>query len=200
MSTSTRPQPSAALNALYRAPAWLYRWRLGWLAGHRFLLLTYRGAGRAGRSRPCRRSSGTTGRRASTVVSGYGPTAVRVHWRSRAYGTFESPRDSGSVGHTADLDLRGIEMGQDTLTFDGVCRDTLQNRFRSLDGQRQRYFLWISSTVVDAVRFLKSTIQTSGATDSVRPSLRSAKLRRSPSPRPASTPGPGSIRDHTPSN
>src|SRR5436190_22109111 len=75
MSTSTRPQPSAALNALYRAPAWLYRWRLGWLAGHRFLLLTYRGAGRAGRSRPCRRSSGTTGRRASTVVSGYGPTA-----------------------------------------------------------------------------------------------------------------------------
>ena len=76
MSTSTRPQPSAALNALYRAPAWLYRWRLGWLAGHRFLLLTYRGR-RTGRTLQAvlevvRYDRAT---RESTVVSAYGPTA-----------------------------------------------------------------------------------------------------------------------------
>src|SRR5438477_12896418 len=56
--------------------AWLYRWHLGWLVGHRFLILTYRGR--------------RTGRRLQTVlevmlwdpttqesvvVSAYGPRA-----------------------------------------------------------------------------------------------------------------------------
>jgi deazaflavin-dependent oxidoreductase (nitroreductase family) len=34
---------SALLVALFRAPVWLYRLRLGWLLGHRALLLTHRG-------------------------------------------------------------------------------------------------------------------------------------------------------------
>jgi deazaflavin-dependent oxidoreductase (nitroreductase family) len=32
-----------ALRSLFRAPVALYRWRLGWLLGHRFLLVVHRG-------------------------------------------------------------------------------------------------------------------------------------------------------------
>jgi deazaflavin-dependent oxidoreductase (nitroreductase family) len=77
MSRSTRlPTPSAALRVLFGAPSWLYRWRLGWLAGHRFLLLTYRGR-RTGRTfrtvlEVIRYDPAT---HESTVMSGYGPTA-----------------------------------------------------------------------------------------------------------------------------
>lgn len=35
--------PSPLLRGLLRLPALLYRWRLGWLLGHRFLLLTHTG-------------------------------------------------------------------------------------------------------------------------------------------------------------
>jgi deazaflavin-dependent oxidoreductase (nitroreductase family) len=36
-------RPSGLLRALLRLPALLYRWHLGWLLGHRFLLLVHRG-------------------------------------------------------------------------------------------------------------------------------------------------------------
>ena len=36
-------KPSGLLKWGYRLPIWLYRARLGWLLGHRFLLLTHQG-------------------------------------------------------------------------------------------------------------------------------------------------------------
>jgi hypothetical protein len=92
----------------------------------------------------------------------YGPLVMRMRWTSRAYGTYEGPRDTASVGHDALLDFRGIQFGQDTVRVDGICRDTLQNTFRSLDGFRVRYFYWVSCTAADAVRILKSTLSTGG--------------------------------------
>jgi len=38
-----RPSPTGFLRLLLRLPIWLYRMRLGWLLGSRFLLLTHRG-------------------------------------------------------------------------------------------------------------------------------------------------------------
>jgi deazaflavin-dependent oxidoreductase (nitroreductase family) len=60
---------SGSLRLLFRAPVYLYRWRLGWLLGHRFLLLTHRGR--------------RTGRRRHTVLEvveyrGDGPEAVVI--------------------------------------------------------------------------------------------------------------------------
>jgi hypothetical protein len=92
----------------------------------------------------------------------YGPLAWWMRWTSRAYGTYEGPRDTAGVGHDALLDFHGIYIGQDTVRADGMCRDTLDNRFRSLDGLRVRYFYWVSSTTVEAVRILKSTLPAGG--------------------------------------
>jgi hypothetical protein len=97
-----------------------------------------------------------------TELPGYGPLAVRMRWTSRAWGSYEGPRDTATVGHDALLDFRGIEFAQDTVRIDGIGRDTLENRFRSLDGLRIRYFYWESSTTVDAVRILKSTLGSGG--------------------------------------
>ena len=41
---------TGALRCLFRAPVYLYRWRLGWLLDHRLLLLTHTGR-RSGRRR-----------------------------------------------------------------------------------------------------------------------------------------------------
>lgn len=38
-----RTGPKIALNHLFRAPVHLYRWKCGWLLGHRFLLLNHTG-------------------------------------------------------------------------------------------------------------------------------------------------------------
>jgi hypothetical protein len=89
-------------------------------------------------------------------LPGWDPAAVRLRWTSRAYGTYQGPRDTASVGHDALLDIRGIESGEDTLTFDGICRDTLENRFRSLDGTRTRYFYWVSTSTARKVDRLKN--------------------------------------------
>jgi deazaflavin-dependent oxidoreductase (nitroreductase family) len=35
--------PHGPLRLMLRAPIWLYRWHLGWLLGHRFLMLTHIG-------------------------------------------------------------------------------------------------------------------------------------------------------------
>ena len=85
-----------------------------------------------------------------------------MRWTSRAFGTYQGPRDTASVGHDALLDVRGIQAGQDTLRFDGTCRDTLQNSFHSLDGLRVRYFFWTSSTIVSAVDRLRNAGTTGG--------------------------------------
>ena len=39
----TQKKPTGLLRVLFRAPIWLYRWKLGWLMGGRFLLLTHTG-------------------------------------------------------------------------------------------------------------------------------------------------------------
>ncbi|HVN16606.1 MAG TPA: nitroreductase family deazaflavin-dependent oxidoreductase [Anaerolineales bacterium] len=41
--TLTQKKPSPFLRAMLRAPIWLYRWKLGWLMGGRFLMLTHIG-------------------------------------------------------------------------------------------------------------------------------------------------------------
>jgi len=94
---------------------------------------------------------------ADNALSGYGPTAVRLHWTSNASGTYQGPRDTATVSHDAVLDVRGIESGSNTLTFDGASHDTLQNTFRSLDNMRTRYFFWASSCDVSAVKIVKTS-------------------------------------------
>jgi hypothetical protein len=89
----------------------------------------------------------------------YGPTAVRVSWTSRAYGTSIDGPDTVEVGHSSVLDVRGIEAANDTLRINGATYDTLLVRIRSLDGSRVNYFDWNSGVVVTDVRFLKSTLQ-----------------------------------------
>jgi hypothetical protein len=91
------------------------------------------------------------------LLPGYGPTAVRLHWTSHASGTYQGPRDTATVTHDAVLDVRGIESGNNIVTFDGGSQDTLQNVFRSLDGLRTRYFLWVSSCNVAAVKVAKAS-------------------------------------------
>ena len=83
-----------------------------------------------------------------------------MRWTSRAYGTYQGVRDTASVGHATTMDFRGIQAGQDTVKINGVCSDTLQNTFRSLDGVFVRYFLWIGSAAVNDLRILKSTVST----------------------------------------
>jgi len=97
-----------------------------------------------------------------TPLAGFGPTAVRLSWTSRAFGTFEGPRDTATVGHTALLDVHGIQSTADTLQFDGAAQDTLQNSFRSWDGNRERFFYWTGLTTVNAVQILKSSYRQGG--------------------------------------
>lgn len=113
------------------------------------------------------------------LLPGYGPLATRLRWTSRAYGTYQGPRDTAIVGHAAVLDIRGIEVGQDTLKLDGTCQDTLQNTFRSLDGLTTRYFLWISGMTVNTVRLLKSTYGSGGPLDGTVTFVASADRLRS---------------------
>jgi len=50
VARTARSRPSGALRMAFRLPIYLYRLRLGWLRGHRVLLLTHRGR-RSGRIR-----------------------------------------------------------------------------------------------------------------------------------------------------
>ncbi|HEX5503200.1 MAG TPA: nitroreductase family deazaflavin-dependent oxidoreductase [Thermomicrobiales bacterium] len=75
-TASRRVKPTGLVRRLLHVPDLLYRWHLGWLLGHRFLLLTHRG-----------RKSGLVRRtvlevvyydpatRESVVLSGLGATA-----------------------------------------------------------------------------------------------------------------------------
>jgi hypothetical protein len=86
----------------------------------------------------------------------YGPTAVRMVWTSRAYGTLSSETDTATVGHSGSLDVRGIEAARDTLDFDGLALDTLVNHFQSLDGSRERFFHATSALIYANVAMLKN--------------------------------------------
>jgi hypothetical protein len=97
---------------------------------------------------------------ADQVLASYGPTAVRVHWTSRAYGTTEGQRDTSTIGRSGVLDVGGIHASQDTLKLNGTSRDSLFIKFRSLDNTRMRYFYWTSLLVIDNVPALKSSLQT----------------------------------------
>lgn len=92
------------------------------------------------------------------LLPGYGPTAVKMTWTSRVFGTVEYPRDTATVIHRATVDVHGIQPGQDTLRFDGGVFDTLTNRFRSYDGTRVRYGFWRSYSTIEDVRLLKSAL------------------------------------------
>lgn len=43
MTTVPVPKPRGVLKWGYTLPIFLYRWHLGWLLGHRFLMVTHRG-------------------------------------------------------------------------------------------------------------------------------------------------------------
>jgi deazaflavin-dependent oxidoreductase (nitroreductase family) len=66
-------KPGRVLRAMFHAPILLYRLRLGWLFGHRFLLLTHRGrrSGRAYRT-VLEVIAYDPRRRESVVVAGFG--------------------------------------------------------------------------------------------------------------------------------
>lgn len=76
MKIRTRSTPGVALKLAFRLPVYVYSWRLGWLFGHRLLLLTHRG-----------RKSGREYRTALEVIR-YDPTeresVVVSAWGERA--------------------------------------------------------------------------------------------------------------------
>lgn len=68
--------PGSLLRVLFKLPLWLYRWRLGWLLGHRFVRLTHRGRTSSRLYQTVLevvRYDPTTDE--TVVVSGYGPQA-----------------------------------------------------------------------------------------------------------------------------
>lgn len=95
-------------------------------------------------------------------LPGYGPTARRLHWTSRATGTFTDEGDTATVGHASRFDVLGIEPDQDTLVVNGQCLDTLMTHFTCLDGQTSRYMRWNGALTYQGVRLLKSTLPSGG--------------------------------------
>ena len=89
-------------------------------------------------------------------LPGYGPTAVRMVWTSRAYGTIETTRDTATIGHSGSLDVHGIQATKDTLTFAGLALDTLTNHFMSFDNTRERFMHAVSSLEYADVLLLKA--------------------------------------------
>src|SRR5690348_16419167 len=43
MSVTPPPKPKGLLKLAFRLPRYLYRWHLGWVLGHRCLMITHRG-------------------------------------------------------------------------------------------------------------------------------------------------------------
>ena len=95
-------------------------------------------------------------------LPGYGPTARRLHWTSRASGTYSNESDTATVGHASRFDVLGIEPSQDTLVVNGQCLDTLMTHFQCLDGQTSRYMHWTGALTYQDVRALKSTLPSGG--------------------------------------
>ncbi|AXB41433.1 nitroreductase family deazaflavin-dependent oxidoreductase [Amycolatopsis albispora] len=67
-------RPTGLLRTAFRAPVWLYRLRLGWLLGHRFVYLAHRGR-RSGLRRETVLEVVDLGTAEVFVVSGYGERA-----------------------------------------------------------------------------------------------------------------------------
>ncbi|MGR2754026.1 nitroreductase family deazaflavin-dependent oxidoreductase [Agromyces arachidis] len=103
-------KPGPLLAWFYRAPSALYRARLGWVLGGRFLMLTALGR-RSGEARRTvlevvRRDGNSGGTPTLWVVASRGPRTdwyrnavanpdVRVHWRSQRYRATARPLDEG---------------------------------------------------------------------------------------------------------
>lgn len=90
------------------------------------------------------------------VLAGYGPTAVRMNWRSHIWGTIETPRDTATIQHHSDLDFTGIGWEDTALVINGTCADTLLNRFHSLDSLLTRYGYWRSTLSASAIALRKA--------------------------------------------
>ena len=90
------------------------------------------------------------------LLAGYGPTAVRMNWRSHIWGTVQSPRDTATIQHHSDLDFTGIQPVDTALTINGACADTLLNKFHSLDSLLTRYGYWRSTLTAAAIVLRKA--------------------------------------------
>ena len=74
MTGRTRPaRPTGMTRAMLRAPVLLYRWRLAWLMGSRFLLLEHVGRGSGAVRRTVLEVVDTDADGHVTVASGWGP-------------------------------------------------------------------------------------------------------------------------------
>jgi hypothetical protein len=89
------------------------------------------------------------------LLAGYGPTAVRMNWRSHIWGAIESPRDTATIQHHSDLDFTGIGWEDTALVINGTCADTLLNHFHSLDSLLTRHGYWRSTLSAAAVALRK---------------------------------------------
>ena len=87
----------------------------------------------------------------NNVLADYGPTAVRMNWKSHIWGTVESARDTATIQHHANWDFTGIQPLDTTLTLNGNCADTLLNKFHSLDSLLTRYGYWRSTLAASAI-------------------------------------------------
>src|SRR5688500_18002864 len=69
-------EKKGVLCHLFREPVYLYRWRLGWLFGHRCLLLTHVGRRSGLRRQTVLESRGVSrGGPRNLVANGFGPTS-----------------------------------------------------------------------------------------------------------------------------
>ncbi len=92
---------------------------------------------------------------AGNPLPGFGPTAARMVWDARAFGTRVSSLDTCTVGHHGLLSVAGLLAAVDTLTIDGAWDDTLTNVFHAYDGSGMRYFHWLSSALAARIRVPK---------------------------------------------
>jgi hypothetical protein len=90
------------------------------------------------------------------LLTGFGPDAVRMNWRSHIWGTVEALRDTATVQHHSDFDFTGIQLADTALVIDGACADTMLNTFHSLDSLAVRHGYWRSRLTAAAIAMRKS--------------------------------------------
>jgi deazaflavin-dependent oxidoreductase (nitroreductase family) len=117
MPLHDRP-PQGCLAALFRLPAHLYRWHLGWLLGSRFLLLRHRG-----------RKTGVTHENVLEVIArdrGAGNWYVASGWGERAQWYRNIVADGrvavSSGRHTFDAEARPLPREEGRRTLDDYRR------------------------------------------------------------------------------
>jgi len=91
----------------------------------------------------------------NNLLADYGPTAVRMNWRSHIWGGRETYRDTALVAHHANFDFTGIQLVDTAIVISGTCADTLLNKFHSLDSLVTRYGYWRSALACTNVRMRK---------------------------------------------